>query len=85
VEEAVQRSQTRLLTTHVGSLPRVEGLADLLIAREQGEEINGALFERTVERALAVIVDRQIETGVDVGNDGGRCRAAAFPPTSRTA
>jgi hypothetical protein len=31
----MQRSDTRLLTTHVGSLPRVEGLADLLIVREQ--------------------------------------------------
>jgi 5-methyltetrahydropteroyltriglutamate--homocysteine methyltransferase len=76
VEAAVQRSQTRLLTTHVGSLPRVEGLADLLIAREQGEEIDEALFERTVERALAVIVDRQIETGVDVGNDGEMPRSS---------
>jgi 5-methyltetrahydropteroyltriglutamate--homocysteine methyltransferase len=71
-----KRSQTRLLTTHVGSLPRVEGLADLLIAREQGEEIDEALFERTVERALAVIVDRQIETGVDVGNDGEMPRSS---------
>jgi 5-methyltetrahydropteroyltriglutamate--homocysteine methyltransferase len=82
VEAAVQRSQTRLLRTHVGSLPRVEGLADLLVAREQGEEIDEALFERTVERALAVIVDRQIETAATSATTG-RCRAAAFPPTSR--
>jgi 5-methyltetrahydropteroyltriglutamate--homocysteine methyltransferase len=66
----MQRSETRLLTTHVGSLPRVEGLADLLIAREQGEAIDQALFERTVERALAVVVDSQIESGIDIANNG---------------
>jgi 5-methyltetrahydropteroyltriglutamate--homocysteine methyltransferase len=76
MEAAMQRSETRLLTTHVGSLPRVEGLADLLITREQGEAIGEALFERTVERALACVVDRQIESGIDIGNDGEMPRSS---------
>jgi 5-methyltetrahydropteroyltriglutamate--homocysteine methyltransferase len=72
----MRRSKMRLLTTHVGSLPRVEGLADLLIAREQGEEVDAALFDRAVELALAVIVEHQLESGVDVGNDGEMPRSS---------
>ena len=72
----MQRSETRVLTTHVGSLPRVEGLADLLIARERGKDVDEALLERTVERAVAVVVDRQIACGIDIGNDGEMPRSS---------
>lgn len=66
----MQRSTERILTTHVGSLPRVEGLADLLVAREEGKPVDQAEFEATLDRALGHIVDRQIAAGIDIGNDG---------------
>jgi 5-methyltetrahydropteroyltriglutamate--homocysteine methyltransferase len=50
----MRRSKMRLLTTHVGSLPRVEGLADLLIAREQGEGVDAALFDRALDRTAVL-------------------------------
>ncbi len=63
-------SDDRILTTHVGSLPRVEGLADLIVAREQGQSIDPAEFQQTLERATKRIVERQIACGIDIGNDG---------------
>ena len=64
------RSEERILTTHVGSLPRVEGLAELLMAREAGKPVDEAEFEATLDRALNTIVDKQLECGIDIGNDG---------------
>jgi len=66
----MQRSTDRLLTTHMGSLPRVGGLADLLIAREAGQAVDPAELARKVDEATDFVVERQVECGVDVGNDG---------------
>ncbi|MSO76311.1 MAG: methionine synthase [Alphaproteobacteria bacterium] len=63
-------SERRILTTHVGSLPRVEGLADLIVAREQKQPVDPAAYAATLERALKRVVERQIEAGIDIGNDG---------------
>ena len=66
----MKRSETRILTTHVGSLPRVEGLADLILDREQGELVDEAVFSATLERAVRQVVERQLACGIDIGNDG---------------
>jgi 5-methyltetrahydropteroyltriglutamate--homocysteine methyltransferase len=66
----LRRSESRILTTHVGSLPRVEGLADLLLAREAGTPVDATEFEATLDRALDKVVGKQLECGIDVGNDG---------------
>ena len=63
-------SERRILTTHVGSLPRPRPLTDLLIRQERGEAIDQAEFERQVEAAVRMVVDKQLAAGVDVGSDG---------------
>jgi 5-methyltetrahydropteroyltriglutamate--homocysteine methyltransferase len=67
-------SRDRILTTHVGSLPRNETLTDLLIRREDGEEIDPALMASEMDRAVKYIVDKQKAAGIDIGNDGEQQR-----------
>ena len=66
----MQSSDDRILTTHVGSLPRVGGLADLLVAKEGGETVDADQLRAAVATAMDVVVRRQLEVGVDIGNDG---------------
>jgi 5-methyltetrahydropteroyltriglutamate--homocysteine methyltransferase len=67
-------SSDRILVSHVGSLPRAETLSDLLIRQETGEPIDGAELARQIERATAYVISKQVESGVDVGNDGEQSR-----------
>src|SRR5882724_1181787 len=67
-------SRDRILTTHVGSLPRNEVLTDLLIRREAGEAIPGATMAAEMDKAVRSIVDAQVAAGIDVGNDGEQQR-----------
>ena len=63
------RSQDRILTTHVGSLPRSQAVTDVLFAREN----NGPLPpdpDKVIADAVADIVARQVEVGIDVVSDG---------------
>lgn len=70
----MQRSEDRILTTHVGSLPRDPRLTDLLIEQEQGRTIDTAELAREAESAVRHVVQAQLEAGVDVGNDGEQPR-----------
>jgi len=66
----MKRSTDRILITHVGSLARPKDLMDMLLARNEGKSFdNGALARRTRE-AVAEVVEKQIECGVDIINDG---------------
>ena len=67
-------SEDRMLTTHAGSLPRPPALEALLIGRERGDAIDPAAFERAVADAIDWVVARQVESGVDIGNDGEESR-----------
>jgi 5-methyltetrahydropteroyltriglutamate--homocysteine methyltransferase len=67
-------SADRILTTHVGSLPRDEALSDLLIRQEAGEAIDTEALARHVESATRRIIANQLKAGVDVGNDGEQSR-----------
>jgi 5-methyltetrahydropteroyltriglutamate--homocysteine methyltransferase len=67
-------SRDRILTTHVGSLPRNDTLTDLLIRREAGDKIPAATMDAEMDRAVAEIVEKQRGAGVDVGNDGEQQR-----------
>jgi 5-methyltetrahydropteroyltriglutamate--homocysteine methyltransferase len=71
----VRRSETRILTTHVGSLPRPPALRDLLVRQDRGEAVEAAALEREVAAALARVITGQLEAGVDVGNNGEQPRA----------
>jgi 5-methyltetrahydropteroyltriglutamate--homocysteine methyltransferase len=68
----MKQSSERILTTHTGSLPRPDGLAEQLTALDRGtlsETELKALPER-VRTAIAGIVVREVETGIDVVSDG---------------
>jgi 5-methyltetrahydropteroyltriglutamate--homocysteine methyltransferase len=68
------KSDSRILTTHVGSLPRSAVLADLLIRQEQGETIDHTELERQAEAAVRYVIHKQLEAGIDIGNDGEQPR-----------
>lgn len=70
----MQRSQHRILTTHVGSLPRSPALRDSLIRQERGEPIDRALHGRLVAAAIDRVVAKQMDAGIDIGNDGEQPR-----------
>lgn len=67
-------SQDRILTTHMGSLPRVEPLAELLIAKDNEDPVDEAELAREIASAVDRVVARQLDAGVDVGNDGEQPR-----------
>ncbi len=69
------KSDDRILTTHVGSIPRPAALRDLLIKQDRGEPIDERELERQAEAAVGTVVARQLEVGIDVGNDGEQPRA----------
>ena len=76
----MKRSDSRILTTHTGSLPRSTSLQELLREREERRELDAALFDAEVRRAVADVTAKQQETGIDVVNDGeqGRGQYATY-------
>ncbi|MFB3103265.1 MAG: cobalamin-independent methionine synthase II family protein [Alphaproteobacteria bacterium] len=66
----MRTSTDRILTTHVGSMPRPEDLADLLYKVEFNEPYDHSEFERSVREAVADIVAKQCAWGLDIVNDG---------------
>jgi len=56
----MRTSATRILTTHVGSLPRPAGLTELLRRQERGEAIDEAELARQAETAIAAVVRKQL-------------------------
>jgi 5-methyltetrahydropteroyltriglutamate--homocysteine methyltransferase len=68
------RSDDRILTTHVGSLPRDKVLTDLLIRREAGEAVDVGVMGEAMDRAVRATVAAQAAAGIDIGNDGEQQR-----------
>jgi 5-methyltetrahydropteroyltriglutamate--homocysteine methyltransferase len=66
----MKASTDRILTTHVGSLPRPQAVVDCLVRKERGESRDSDGFARTMQQGVADIVRRQAETGIDVVSDG---------------
>jgi len=60
----------RILTTHTGSLPRPKSLAEMLVAKDQGQAYDAAALAAAVRAAVLDIVRRQVETGIDIVDDG---------------
>jgi 5-methyltetrahydropteroyltriglutamate--homocysteine methyltransferase len=67
-------SRDRILTSHVGSLPRNEKLSDLLVRQEAGEKLDAKAMAAEMDRAVAHVVDKQASAGIDIGNDGEQQR-----------
>ena len=66
----MKTSQDRILTTHVGSLPRPPELRQMLVRKDQGEPFDQSELDRMVRQAVFDIVRRQAAVGVDIVNDG---------------
>src|ERR1051325_11109373 len=67
-------SRDRILTTHVGSLPRNEKLSDLLMAQDEGKPVDAKAMADEKDQAVRHVVKAQMDAGVDVGNDGEQGR-----------
>ncbi len=74
----MQRSETRILTTHTGSLPRPRALTRLYAARARGEPIDEAELDRAGREAVRTVVRKQHSVGIDVGNNGEQQRDSFF-------
>src|ERR1700726_3150159 len=66
----MQRSANRILTTHVGSLPRPDDLFEMMLARMDGKPVDEAAYAARVRGAVADSVKQQVTTGLDVVSDG---------------
>ena len=70
----MRRSGETILTTHTGSLPRPAKVVELLLAGQKNSGANRAALDSAVEDAVAGVVRKQIEAGIDVINDGEQGR-----------
>ncbi len=70
----MKRSTDRILTTHTGSLPRTARVVELLLAEQQKPGARRAELTAAVREAVAYVVQRQIECGLDIVNDGEQGR-----------
>jgi 5-methyltetrahydropteroyltriglutamate--homocysteine methyltransferase len=75
----MKRSVNRILTTHVGSLPRPDDLRAMIWGKQRGEEVDGAVFAARVRSAVGEIVRRQGEAGIDIVADGEMGRIGFIP------
>jgi 5-methyltetrahydropteroyltriglutamate--homocysteine methyltransferase len=66
----VKRSTERFLTTHTGSLPRPDDLIRTMFAREEGVPVDAVALAARIRSAVAEVVARQTEAGIDVVDDG---------------
>ena len=66
----MKRSTERILTTHTGSLPRPDDLTRTMFAKEEGVPVDSGALAARIRSAVAEVVRKQVEVGVDVVNDG---------------
>ena len=66
----MKRSTERFLTTHTGSLPRPDDLIRMMYAKEEGVPVAGDALAERVRTAVAEVVKKQADAGVDLVNDG---------------
>jgi 5-methyltetrahydropteroyltriglutamate--homocysteine methyltransferase len=74
----MQHSTDRILTTHAGSLPRSKSLISLHAAKYAGKAVAKAELDQAVEEATRAIIAKQIETGLDIINNGELGRESFF-------
>jgi|RhiMetdeSRZDD1v2_1073273.scaffolds.fasta_scaffold160455_2 5-methyltetrahydropteroyltriglutamate--homocysteine methyltransferase len=74
----MKRSTERILTTHVGSLARPDALVPLLKARDRVQPYDHDTYAKLVRDAVADVVRRQTDAGVDIVTDGEQGKASFF-------
>ena len=72
----MKRSEGRIFTTHTGSLPRPDGLVELLGAVARGEPVDEPALERLADASTLEVIRKQAEAGVDVINSGEQSRVS---------
>lgn len=60
----------RVFTTHVGSLPRPQPVVDQVFAEDRGDEVDYEVYARVISGAVADVVGKRAEAGVDFVSDG---------------
>jgi 5-methyltetrahydropteroyltriglutamate--homocysteine methyltransferase len=76
--EPMQRSSSRILATHTGSLPRPRELTRLYALRARGDTVDAAEIDRAGREAVRAVVRKQHDAGIDVGNNGEQPRDSFF-------
>ena len=66
----MKRSTGRILTTHTGSLPRADDLIRMMFAKEEGVPVDPGALGARIRAAVAEVVAKQAQAGIDVMNDG---------------
>src|SRR4051794_28571554 len=75
---SMKRSTDRIITTHVGSLPRPHDLLDVLNEKVNGRPYDAPAFEALVKSTINDVVKRQADAGIDVVGDGEQSKAGFF-------
>jgi len=73
-----QQTPGRILTTHVGSLPRPKDLLDMMKVKLSGQPYDEAAYKDRVRTAVADMVRKQVETGIDIVADGEQSKPGFF-------
>jgi 5-methyltetrahydropteroyltriglutamate--homocysteine methyltransferase len=71
-------SENRILTTHAGSLPRPKELAEMLGRKSRHEPVDEATLEQMTAQSTTRVIARQLECGIDIGNNGEQARESFF-------
>src|SRR5215470_13389533 len=75
----MQRSTERILTTHVGSLPRPPDLLEMINAKEEGRHFDLSRYRARVKSAVREAVEKQAASGIDIPADGEMGRIGFIP------
>jgi 5-methyltetrahydropteroyltriglutamate--homocysteine methyltransferase len=68
--------ESRILTTHAGSLPRPTDLVELILKVDRGELTEVARLQQRIAQATADVVQRQVQLGIDIPSDGEYSKAS---------
>ena len=65
---------TKILTSHVGSLPRSQKVVDFIFARENEEDFDQVEFDTVMSDAVHATVTKQVKSGIDIVRDGEKSK-----------
>lgn len=74
----MHRSEQRIMTTHSGSLPRPKDLVEMQVRLSRREPVDRPALEAAIERSTRHVIAKQLEAGIDIGNDGEQARESFF-------
>jgi 5-methyltetrahydropteroyltriglutamate--homocysteine methyltransferase len=74
----MRHSTDRILTTHIGSLPGLDVLADLLVAEAERGPVDATRIPTLADETMDYVIRRQLDCGIDAGDDGEMPRSTFF-------